>query len=167
VERYAGVWIDHGEAIVVHVTGSGVALRRIESGIERRIHRWDSEHSAGFHEHRLILSENRRESRYRQQLNRFYERVFRAVGEAEAVLLLGPGTARAELRRWLDADRGDQSPAVFSESADRMTDRQLVARVRGFFNRRRRTDQLTNLTLLLSVPGSRSCGGIGDTGQHT
>ena len=167
MERYAGVWIDHSEAIVVHLAGGGVALHRIESGIERGILHRDSDQSANLHEPRSIPAENGRESRHSQQLNQFYERVSQAVGEADAVLLLGPGTARAEMRGRLDADRGDRSPAMFSESADRMTDRQLVARVRGFFNRRRRTDRLTNLSILLSVPDARSRGEIGDTGRRS
>ena len=52
---------------------------------------------------------------------------------AEAILILGPGEAKGELKRRLKKD-GLDGRVVGIETADKMTDRQIEARVRGYFH---------------------------------
>jgi hypothetical protein len=58
----------------------------------------------------------------------------RKAHHAESILLFGPGEAKGELRKRLERDKlGGRIVAV--ETVDKMTDRQIAAKVRGYFSR--------------------------------
>ncbi len=67
------------------------------------------------------------------ELNRYYDAVIAAVAEAALLFIFGPGEAKGELKKRLEAKRlGSRVAAI--ETADKMTDPQIVEKVRKFFN---------------------------------
>lgn len=121
-----GLWIDHRRAVVVTVTDHGEEVSQIESGIEAKL-RPDQGRNAnrppGDDVQQRILTERQ---------NEYYDAVIAAIRGAEAILVLGPGEAKTEFKGRLEThDLGGRIVGV--EAADKLTDAQLAARVRGYF----------------------------------
>ena len=67
-------------------------------------------------------------------MNKYYDEVIAVIRDAESVLLFGPGEAKGELKKRLEKDKlGGQIIAV--ETVDKMTDRQIAAKVREYFHK--------------------------------
>ena len=65
-------------------------------------------------------------------LNGFYDDVVSCIREAESILILGPGEAKGELSKRLERESlGGRIVGI--ETADKMTDPQIVALVRDHF----------------------------------
>ena len=66
------------------------------------------------------------------QLNGFYDKVLKALDGADPLLILGPGEAKGEFQKRLQ-NKHFPARAVEIATADKMTDRQIAARVREHF----------------------------------
>lgn len=73
------------------------------------------------------------EARHRQQSIRFFQKVIQAVADAHKIMLMGPGEAKVELKKEMDKSQAISESLVHMETCDKMTQRQIAARVRDFF----------------------------------
>ena len=65
-------------------------------------------------------------------LNIYYDAVIAAIRDAESILIFGPGEAKGELKQRLEGlNLGGRIAGV--ETVDKMTDRQIAAKVRQHF----------------------------------
>ena len=82
-------------------------------------------------------AEDQRDRRFTGHLNKYYDQVIACIRDADSILILGPGEAKVELEERLgkEALRGR---IVGIETVDKMTDRQVVARVRQRFLKSKR-----------------------------
>jgi hypothetical protein len=127
----AGVWVDHRRARVTTISDQGEQSQEIKSGIERQPGRVAGESSTGHHESRHATADDIQQRELTDHLNTYYDQVVQAIRHAESILIFGPGEAKGELAKRLQRDRL-QERIVAVETADKMTDRQISARVRGF-----------------------------------
>ena len=70
------------------------------------------------------------EERHNQDLDRYYDDVISQLGEPDALLLFGPGEAKLQLKERLGRSRGPSERIVAVESTDKLTDPQIVAKVK-------------------------------------
>jgi hypothetical protein len=118
-----GLWIDHRKAVIVTVSDKGDDTKLIESNVEKHVR-----YSGGAE----AEPEDRRERRFGNHLDKYYDEVIESIRDAEAIMIFGPGEAKGELETRLEHDkRSDRIIAV--ETVDKMTDRQIAARVRERF----------------------------------
>lgn len=130
----AGLWIDHRKAVVVVVSEEGDTTRLIESNVEKHVHYSGAADSSGSHDSRPGTAEDTQDRHFAGQLNRFYDEVVACVRDADAILIFGPGEAKGELRARLE--RGGLGARVVGvETADKMTERQVSAKVREYMAR--------------------------------
>lgn len=122
----AGLWIDHRKAVVVTISAAGVETRIIESNVERHVR------YAGGPQRE---PEDTRDRRFEGELARFYDEVIAAIRDVEAILIFGPGEAKGELKTRLERDN-QEVRIIAIETVDKMTDRQIAARVRKHFSTR-------------------------------
>jgi len=128
-----GIWIDHREAILVELTEHGESIRKIFSNAESNIRVSGGYGCARPYAPQDVARERKFERRRRLHLHRYYQDVIRALRGAEAIVVLGPGEAKLELQKEArkSSDLSDKLVAV--EAEERMTDNQLIAKVRKFF----------------------------------
>lgn len=119
-----GVWIDHKKAVIVSASGDHVTLKTLESDVAAHPH-FGGEHDVG--------GEKKYEERHRQSLDRYYDEVIDHLGKPEALLIFGPGEAKRELKERLGRSGASSQPVVEIETADRLTDPQIVAKVKEHF----------------------------------
>jgi hypothetical protein len=126
----AGLWIDHRKAVIVTGSGDGEISRLIESNVEKHV-RYSGD-SGGSHGSRAGTAEDIRERHFEGQLRKYYDDVIECIRDAEAILILGPGEAKGELKARLEHD-GLGARIVGMETVDKMTEGQIAAKVRDHF----------------------------------
>ena len=120
-----GLWIDHRKAVIVIVSEEGEQVRKITSHMEKhtRFAGRGSEHGS---------DEDVRDRQFGDHLNEYYDRVIAAIHEGDSIQIFGPGEAKGELQKRLESE-GLKGHVLAIEAADKMTDRQIAAKVRGRF----------------------------------
>jgi stalled ribosome rescue protein Dom34 len=136
----AGIWIDHARAIVVRIRDDESSVQEIESNVES--HR-KSLGSSGVRPpgHLHGDASDRFERRRDAELKRYYEKVAKACAAAERVVVIGPGLAPGELAKHWRA-RKPAGPSIDAvETADHMTQRQIVAKVKAMLETTRKASR--------------------------
>jgi stalled ribosome rescue protein Dom34 len=80
------------------------------------------------------MAEDMRDRRFANHLNKYYDEVIAQIREADSILIFGPGEAKGELEKRLEGE-GLKKRIVGIGTADKMTERQIAARVRQRFHR--------------------------------
>jgi hypothetical protein len=128
----AGVWIDHRKAQIVGLTSAGETTRIILSNVEKHPERGGDSPMKGAYEARQVPADDRRQRALTGELNSYYDAVILALRDYGKLLVFGPGEAKGELHsRLMKLNRAGRVVAV--ETEDKMTDRQIVAKVRAYF----------------------------------
>ena len=124
MKKEIGLWVDHRETVIVTLTDEGEETRRIESGMEKHVR-----FSGGA---QTNMAEDMRDRRFTNYLNKYYNEVIASIREADSILIFGPGEAKVELKKRLESEElGGHIVGI--ETVDKMTDRQIVAKVRQHF----------------------------------
>ncbi len=130
----AGLWIDHRKAVIVFVSAEGEKTMEIRSNIEKQPGRFESVRSTAPYEAQHAKADDIRDREFMGQLDQYYAEVIAVIREAESILIFGPGEAKGELRKHLDHARLGEN-IVAQETSDKMTDRQVAAKVREYFQK--------------------------------
>jgi hypothetical protein len=128
----AGVWIDHRKAIIVTLSDKGQETKEILSNVEKQLGRLDGKHSTTPFDARHVKPDDKQQRVFTQGLKEFYEEVLLQIKNAGAVLIFGPAEAKGEFHKTLEHYNLHGRVAVI-ESADKMTDGQIAARVKAHF----------------------------------
>jgi len=127
-----GLWIDHRKAVIMAVTDKGEEARLIISKVEKQLRRSGDSPLKGPHEKLQVPADDSRQKTFTGHLNIYYDTVIAAMRDAESILIFGPGEAKGELRKRLERNNlGGR--IVGMETVDKMTDRQIAAKVRQYF----------------------------------
>ena len=126
MKRQAGLWIDHRKAVIVLVTDNGEETRLIESSMEKHVRFASGSSEDG-------SAESTRDRQFASHLDAYYDKVIASIRDAESTLIFGPGEAKGELEKRLEnKELGGRIVGI--ETVDKMTDRQIAARVRQHFS---------------------------------
>jgi hypothetical protein len=136
MKKVVGIWIDHRKAIVVTSSDKGESIQHIESNVEKHPGRFNGVQSTDSHELQLLQADDTKQRVFTQHLNGFYNEVLASIGGAESVLIIGPGEAKGEIKTLMEQTNHCERTVVL-ESADKMTDGQIAAKVRKCFTKMR------------------------------
>ncbi len=129
----AGLWIDHRKAVIAIISANGEETLEIRSNVDKQLGRSAGARSTTPYEPQLVPADDSRERRFTGELHRYYDVVIAAIHDAEAILIFGPGEAKGELKKRLEhANLGERIQTI--ETTDKMTDRQIAAKVREHFH---------------------------------
>jgi len=128
MKRKAGLWIEHRKAVIVIVSDNEAHIKLVISKVEKQAGR-----SGGTqHGQQQFEADDSRQREFTGHLNVYYDAVIACIRDAEAILIFGPGEAKGELKHRLEKDKlGGHIAGV--ETADKMTDSQIMAKVRKHF----------------------------------
>ena len=127
-----GLWIDHKKAIIVIQSEEGKDIHKIESGVGRHVKYRGASHPKSPYSAQYQQGDDQLDNKFMVHLNKFYDQVITLIRDSEAVLIIGPGEAKSELKKRLEHEK-IHSQVVGIETADKMTDRQIAAKVRRHF----------------------------------
>ncbi len=120
----AGIWIDHKKAVIVSASSDGVTATTLRSDVGAHPHYSGSQQGGG---------EQKYEARHHQQLDTFFDAVIGRLGRPDAILIFGPGEAKLELNERLRRSTALSGSPVSIETADKLTEPQIVARVKAHY----------------------------------
>jgi len=124
MKTYVGLWIDHRKAVIVALRDKEENVSEVPSGMEKHV-RYSGQASEG-------AGEDQRDMRFAGHLHKYYEKIVSRIRDADAILILGPGEAKGELKTCLEGEAlGGRIVGI--ETVDKMTVRQIAAKVRQHF----------------------------------
>jgi hypothetical protein len=124
MKKRVGLWIDHKKAVIFSMADEGAEIKRISSGVEKHVR-----FSGGAQKE---SAEDHGDKRLNGQLNNYYDEVLSFIRHAESILIFGPGEAKVELKKRLE-NMELQGNIVGIETVDKMTDNQIVGKIRQHF----------------------------------
>jgi hypothetical protein len=130
VNHKVGIWIDHKKAVIVSALAGRVTTKTLKSKVGPHA-RYSSR--AGYPTAdgpKDGGGEKKYEERFGQQLDRYYDEVISQLGEPEALLIFGPGEAKLQLKERLGRSKALSERVVGIETTDKLTDPQIVAKVK-------------------------------------
>ena len=115
--------------MIVAITDEGEEIELIISNVSKQLRRSGDSPLKGPYEPLQVPADDSRQRTLTGHLNIYYDAVIASIGDAEAILIFGPGDAKGELQRRLKrSNLGGR--IVDIETVDKMTDRQIAAKVR-------------------------------------
>jgi len=127
-----GLWIDHRKAIIVAVTDQGDETTLVISKVEKQRRRSGDSPLKGPYDPLQVPADDSRQRTFTGHLNIYYDAVIASIRDADFILIFGPGEAKGELKVRLEKHHlGGRIMGI--ETVDKMTDRQIAAKVRQYF----------------------------------
>jgi len=127
MKKEIGLWIDHREAVIVVLTDKDEQIIRIKSDAEKQIR-----FPGGSRKDGLQKTEAVRDKRLEKHLGKYFDDIIAHIRDAGSIQIFGPGEAKGELVKRLEDERLKER-IVELETMDKMTDRQISAKVREHF----------------------------------
>jgi len=122
MKKGIGLWIDHRKAVVVLISNEGEKITEITSDMEKHVRFSEGATMAG-------SSEDMRDRQFENHLNSYYDAVIAVIRNGDSIQVFGPGEAKGELVKLLESKGlGGRIDSV--KTVDKMTDRQIAAKVR-------------------------------------
>jgi stalled ribosome rescue protein Dom34 len=117
-----GLWIDHRKAVIVFVMDKEEEIKLVNSKIDQ------SHGQSG----QTGPADDYRQNATTEHLNSYYDEVISSLRNANAILIMGPGEAKGELKKRIERSHLN-GREIEVETVDKMTDRQIAAKVREHF----------------------------------
>jgi hypothetical protein len=116
----------------VAVTDKGEEIGLIISKAEKQRRRSGDSPLKGPYEPLQVPADDSRQKTFTGHLNIYYNAVIAGIRDAESILIFGPGEAKGELQKRLKRNNlGGRIVGI--KTVDKMTDRQIAAKVRQYF----------------------------------
>jgi hypothetical protein len=112
--------------VIVIVTEEGEEIKEITSNMEKHVRFTGGTASEDG------STEDVRDRQFGNHLNSYYDGVVAVIRGADSIQVFGPGEAKGELIRRLEHE-GLKGHVLAIETVDKMTDRQIAAKVREHF----------------------------------
>ena len=122
MKTHMGLWIDHRKAVIVLNSNPEDDVKVILSEVEK--------------DPSSPIPEDSQDRKYQNQLNVYYDEVIGHIHGAESLLIFGPGEAKGELQKRL-AHTKPTERKVEVETDDKMTDRQVAAKVHAYIDKQK------------------------------
>ncbi|MCC6384378.1 MAG: hypothetical protein LC117_05695 [Bacteroidia bacterium] len=134
-EKQLGIWLDRHKARFVEFKNDEITIQTIESGYDR----YERVEGMGATGSRFgsysTNNENRKSNRLQTILNSYYKLISDRIVGYDHVVLIGPSTGKNELFNYLRDNKQLAKVRIEIQNCDNLTDNQLKAFVREYFNR--------------------------------
>ena len=132
MKREVGLWIDHRKTVMVTIENEVEVVREIRSNMEKHVRFTSGAPSKSIKGIQGSTAEDVRDRQFGNQLNSYYDDVIACLRGAESIQIFGPGEAKGELETRLEKE-GLKGRIIEIETVDKMTDRQIAAKIRKYF----------------------------------
>ncbi len=134
-DKKIGVWLDHSKAHFIDFSKGSVNLETAYSNQESQV-RFTGESATGTRlgNHRSTNNEYNKHQREQGIKNEYFKMLADRLRSYDDILLFGPTTAKDELYNRLKEDKHFADKTINVRPAEQLTENQLMAEVKKFFN---------------------------------
>ena len=133
MNKYVGIWIDHRKAVIVSLIQKKQSIFHVESNVEGHFRLKGGSRSKDLYGPQDATSESKREERYKHYLQDYFKRVIDLISDASRIIIFGPGEAKHEFVKEIKKKKALAGKIDGVETKDKMTERQIAAKVRSFY----------------------------------
>lgn len=132
MKKEVGMWVDHRRAVIVTIEDKKETVQIILSNIEKHTRFSSGSHSDSHNDVNGSTADDIRDRQYDLHLGKYYSEIAYNIREAESIMIFGPGEAKIEFAALMKQEKlGSKIAQV--DTVDKMTDRQISAKVHDFF----------------------------------
>jgi len=135
MEKLFGLWVDHEKAIIVSLIDESHMVTHVESDIEGRFRLKGGSRSNAPWGIQGATSESKRELRYSKHLNIYFQHIIDLLKDAKQIFIFGPGEAKIELKKEIEKNNILINNISGIEASDKLTEPQIVAKVKKYFEK--------------------------------
>jgi hypothetical protein len=134
MDKNIGIWLDHEKAAIVTITNGLTTISHLNAETENNNHSVHGASASATHfGHQEVTLERKIERRHKEHLHHYYQDIIHEIRDGKKIFILGPGEAKIELEKEIKKTNDLASKIIAIESADKMTDHQIAAKVRNVF----------------------------------
>lgn len=132
--RKTGVWLDKKKALIVDLENGSEKLTTIDSNVETfHVHGGSGTRLKGGPQD--VVQDSKYLEREKHQLRNYFNDIIESINDTDALAIFGPAEAFMKFEKELEDNHKDLSKKVKTVTrADSMTDNQVKALVREFYN---------------------------------
>ena len=132
MELKIGLWLDNRRAVVVSISGKEEKLESIDSNVEKYFR-----HSGGGNpDHNYGRKDKTAydivDKDMEEHLKKYYKKIISQIKNADSVLIIGPGKAKQELKKYIDKN-GSLSCNIEVVTSDKMSDNKILSMIRQYY----------------------------------
>ncbi len=137
-DRKIGLWLDHTKAHFIDLSKGPAIVETTFSDKESEV-RYKGESATGtlLGNNRATNSEHHKHNRERLIMDEYYHILIDRLKNYDDIFLFGPTSAKDELNNKLIADKHFADKSITITPADQLTENQMVAAVRTFFDQKK------------------------------
>jgi hypothetical protein len=133
--RRIGLWLDHNKAHFIDLSKGLVIVETVYSDKESELrYKGESANGTLLGNNRATNNENHVHNREREIMHEYYRVLIDRLKNYDDIYLFGPTSAKDELYNKLSSDKHFADKTINVASADQLTENQMVANVKKFFN---------------------------------
>lgn len=134
MEKQIGLWIDHKKAVIVVLEDKKQEVTQIQSNLEKHTRFRGGARAKAAYSPQFFTAETQVDRRFNEHLNKYYQQVISAVDGACSLFVFGCGEAKYEFEKRLRSEK-KTAMEIHVETADKMTEREVAAKVRRYFEK--------------------------------
>ncbi len=136
MKKQTGIWIDSKKSVIVFLDGNNHTVRIINSGIESRVRipgevKWFTRFA-----NQYLNFEKKKENRRSNEIRNYLKKVINEIKSTDELVLFGPASMKTELEKAIRNSRTDLPVISAVETADSMTENQIVAWVKNYYQKK-------------------------------
>ncbi len=133
MKRQIGIWLNSTKAVLVNLTDGEESVKTIDSEIESR-NRFPGEGKSYSRLGSMQVNPSKRlTNRKKHQLHHYFDEIIDNIGDASNVFIFGPSKTKNLFEKELKKHHLFSHKPIETESSDRLTQKQLVAKVKDHF----------------------------------
>ena len=131
-KEQAGIWLDSRQAFVIRLKKGTAEVQRIESDIHTGEVKGGSRSSTPWGP-QLSVSESKWLERRKHEEKAYLNKVKAALEDLDELYIFGPAEMKMHFEKLLLSDRNFKPVILALETADSMTEPQMIAQVKAFY----------------------------------
>jgi len=133
MKKEIGMWVDHRRAVIVTLDNNKETVQIILSNMENNTRFSSGSHSGTSNDNKTSTAEDIRDRQNEMHLGKYYAEIAYKIKEADSIMIFGPGEAKVQFSSYLKQEKfGGKITTV--DTTDKMTDRQISAKVHDYFS---------------------------------
>ena len=135
MEKLTGIWLDKEQAVVINLSEGKHTIKYLESNITTR-ERFPGEGKRfGRFGNQFLNMESKKRNMAKNQSDEYVKNIINEIKKVDKVVLFGPAEMKIQLEKAVLRDNLVRDKLISVEPADNMTENQLVAWVKGYYER--------------------------------